>query len=41
MIHWLRKFIPHLVGDCDRCNHSILYHPLGLQCVRCGCAEYK
>jgi predicted nucleic-acid-binding Zn-ribbon protein len=37
-VRWLPKY--KMIGDCDECGHSAIYHiPLG-GCIKCGCEEY-
>lgn len=29
-----------MIGDCDNCGHSAMYHVPLLGCVKCSCGEF-
>lgn len=29
-----------MIGDCDRCGHSVAYHMPLLGCIKCSCGEF-
>jgi len=29
-----------MIGDCDRCGHSAMYHVPFVGCVKCSCSEF-
>lgn len=31
----------HMVGDCARCGHSIIYHAVLIGCMKCSCEEFE
>jgi hypothetical protein len=37
----LGKLWKWLIGDCDNCGHSVMYHLPLVGCQKCGCDEFK
>jgi hypothetical protein len=37
----LRHLKAHMVGDCDYCTHSIIYHVPLFGCAKCSCSEFR
>jgi predicted nucleic-acid-binding Zn-ribbon protein len=29
-----------MIGDCDNCGHSVMYHLPVVGCQKCDCEEY-
>ena len=29
-----------MIGDCDRCGHSVAYHAPLFGCMKCSCSEF-
>lgn len=30
-----------MIGDCDNCGHSAMYHLPFAGCIKCGCDEFS
>lgn len=30
-----------MIGDCDNCGHSVIYHFPLAGCVKCKCGEFR
>lgn len=30
----------HIIGDCDECGHSVIYHLPIVGCTKCDCDEF-
>lgn len=30
-----------MIGDCDRCGHSVMYHVPLIGCAKCSCEEFR
>lgn len=30
----------HMLGDCEDCGHSAVYHVPLMGCIKCGCDEF-
>lgn len=35
-----KSFVMWMVGDCDDCGHSIIYHLPVVGCTKCDCEEF-
>lgn len=36
----MRKLFTKMFGDCSHCGHSVIYHLIGVGCMKCNCDEF-